>query len=391
MNPENPNDQPSPQPASSPYPPLQQPIQPATTPATAPAETRFLMWTLFGPDGLRAGWSIAIFFISMLLLLVGLGVAATPIAKNVLHISANQFTPVSALFEEIIQVLAIAGGVTICALVERRSILSYNLAGPRRSFHFITGMTAGFAALSMLVGVMYWGNWIHFGGIALSGVTIFRFGALWGVVFILTGFAEEGSVRCYLQYTLTRGLNFWWALGLVSAMCACGLMQKGDGIWGVYISAVIGVLPCAVLHFSRPQTSGFWQATWVTSTFFGFIHTGNSGENWIGIFAAAAIGFVFCVSIRLTGSAWWAIGFHASWDWAQTFFYGTADSGFLPEGHFLTTTPAGSKLWSGGTDGPEGSLLVIPVILIVLLALVMIHGRRSRVESPSTAAQPQLS
>ncbi len=109
------------------------------------------------------------------------------------------------------------------------------------------------------------------------------------------------------------------------------------------------------------------------------------------IFSAAAIGFVFCVSVRLTGSAWWAIGFHAAWDWTQTFFYGTADSGIPAKGHFLTTTPAGVDLWSGGSDGPEGSLLVIPVILLVLVVLILVYGRRMRAESPSPAAQPQLS
>ena len=82
---------------------------------------------------------------------------------------------------------------------------------------------------------------------------------------------------------------------------------------------------------------------------FGFVHTGNNGENWIGIFAAAFIGFVFCVSIWVTGSAWWAIGCHAAWDWAETYFYGTADSGLVAPGHLLTTSPAGNPLWSGGS------------------------------------------
>ena len=116
-----------------------------------------------------------------------------------------------------------------------------------------------------------------------------------------------------------------------------------------------------------PQSSGFWQAAWVTSTVFGFIHTGNNGENWIGIFAAAFIGFVFCVSVWVTGSAWWAIGCHAAWDWAETYFYGTADSGFVAKGHFLSATTTGNPLWSGGSDGPEGSLLVIAVCFLLLL------------------------
>jgi membrane protease YdiL (CAAX protease family) len=122
----------------------------------------------------------------------------------------------------------------------------------------------------------------------------------------------------------------------------------------------------------------FWQAAWVTSTLFGFSHTFNGGENWIGIFAAALVGFVFCVSVYVTGSAWWAIGCHAAWDWAETYFYGTADSGFVAPGHLLSATPAGNAFWSGGTDGPEGSILVIAVLLLLLAALLAIYGRKKR-------------
>ena len=82
------------------------------------------------------------------------------------------------------------------------------------------------------------------------------------------------------------------------------------------------------------------------------------------------------MSVRVTGSAWWAIGCHAAWDWAETYFYGTPDSGFVAQRHFLTTTPTGNTLWSGGTDGPEGSLLVAPVILLLLGILLAVYGRK---------------
>ncbi|MGH9561476.1 MAG: CPBP family intramembrane glutamic endopeptidase, partial [Terracidiphilus sp.] len=126
-------------------------------------------------------------------------------------------------------------------------------------------------------------------------------------------------------------------------------------------------------------------AAWVTSTLFGQVHVGNPGEAWIGIFSAAFVGFVFCVSIRITGSAWWAIGCHAAWDWGETFFYGTADSGLQPHGSYLTSAPAGNPLWSGGSVGPEGSPLVLGVILL-LLGLLIVYGRfNSRTESASAA------
>jgi uncharacterized protein len=80
--------------------------------------------------------------------------------------------------------------------------------------------------------------------------------------------------------------------------------------------------------------------------------------------------------VRVTGSAWWAIGCHAGWDWGETYFYGTADSGLTPHGSFLVSTPAGNPLWSGGAVGPEGSLLVVGVVLLIL-AVVLVYGRFS--------------
>ena len=145
---------------------------------------------------------------------------------------------------------------------------------------------------------MAWGGWLHFGPVALQGSQIFKYAAIWGATFLLVGLFEEGSMRCYLQYTLTRGINFWWAAGPIALMCGFLIFRiKGNGAWGVYIIALLGFIPCLLLHLKKVPSAGFWQAAWVTSTLFGFGHTGNNGENWIGIFAAAFIGFVFCVSV----------------------------------------------------------------------------------------------
>ena len=340
-----------------------------------PWETRAVRWVFLGSQGIRAGWSISIF--ALLLVLFGFVVGFAFFKAHLIE-KGGHFTADSAFFGEMIPFLAMLGAAALVALIERRrSLLAFNLTGPRRILHFFSGLAAGIAALSALVGAMAWGGWLHFGPIALSGVEIFKFGALWGCAFLLVGCFEEGTFRCYLQFTLTRGINFWWALALVGSMCLGGLLAtKGQGVWGVYIIALLGLVPCLLLHLKKVEGAGFWQAAWVTSTLFGFIHTGNNGENWIGIFAAAAIGFVFCVSIRVTGSAWWAIGCHAAWDWAETYFYGTADSGMVAKGHYLTTSPAGNVLWSGGADGPEGSLLVLGVILLLLVALLVIYGRK---------------
>jgi membrane protease YdiL (CAAX protease family) len=365
-----------PPPPEAPPAPADATLTPETIAPTMKAKLfRGLRWTFLGSQGLRAGWSVLIFAILFILLASCVGYAFVH-----LHLMGKRsdFTASTAFFGELSALLPLLGTAAFVAFIERRrSLLAFNLTGPRCIPRFFSGLAAGFLALSALVGALTWGGWMHFGPIALSGVEIFKYGALWAAAFLLVGCVEEGLFRGYLQFTLTRGINFWWALGIVAALCADLLLRsKGNGVWGVYIIALLGLFPCLMLYIRQTPRSGFWQAAWVTSTLFGYIHTGNGGENWIGIFAAAFIGFVFCVSVYVTGSAWWAIGCHASWDWAETYFYGTADSGLVASGHYLTTSPAGNQFWSGGADGPEGSVLVLGVILLLLAALLAIYGRK---------------
>ncbi len=363
-------------------------------PVTAEAhETHDLYWALAGSQGLRAGWSLAIFAIlyRIFSLIVG-----TLVVELDPAITRFDYSPTYVLLGELIPLLALVAAAATVARVEHRGILNYNLNGPRRAVHFFGGLAAGFAALSALVGALALGGWLRFGPVGLSGVQILSFAVLWGLAFLLVGLFEEGTFRCYLQFTLTRGVNFWWALAMVGALCLDLLLRTmggragmlgavwlrllpgagGNGVWGVYAVALLGLFPCLMLHLRKTPRSGFWQAAWVTSTFFSFIHTRNGGENWTGILAAGFIGFVFCVSVRVTGSAWWAIGCHAAWDWAETYFYGTADSGMRAQGHLLSASPVGNVLWSGGADGPEGSLLVLGAILLLLATLIAIYGRK---------------
>jgi hypothetical protein len=355
------------------------------SPAPSIPPYRGLRWIFIGDQGLRAGWSVAIFI--TMFRLIGYVVTVTNRRFHYLG-KQSEFTASTAFKGELVALVMILLAAGVVALIEHRSLLDFNLQGPNRPMHFVSGLTAGFLALSTLVWAMDLGGWLHFGPHALSGAQIFQYAALWGCAFLLVGCVEEGVFRCYLQFTLTRGINFWWALACIGAMCLTLLLRvKGNGVWGVYVIAIAGLFPCLWLHLHKSPGSGFWQAAWVTSTTFGFIHTGNNGENWIGIFAAAFIGFVFCVSVKVTGSAWWAIGCHMGWDWSETYFYGTADSGFVAQGHYLTTRVSGNPLWSGGADGPEGSLLVIGVCLLLLAALLAVYGRRKPAPLPMPAAE----
>lgn len=350
------------------------------------------LWVILGPQGLRAGWSILLFIVLLYLLAFVVGTVFSTIARGALHLQLEGETAGSAIVSEGSLVAALALTLFILSRIERRRFVDYYLAGPGVLARFCGGFVSGFAALSALVGVLYWGGWIRFGAAPHADSHLLVYAGLWSIGFLFVGLTEEGCFRSYLQFTLTRGINFWWALAAEGGLCLWDLTHStSHGAGGVYAMGALGVFPCLYLHLRKTPGCEFWQAAWVGSTAFGFIHTGNNGETWIGIFAAAVIGFVFCVSVRLTGSAWWAIGCHAAWDWAETYFYGTADSGYAARGHLLTTIPAGSALWSGGTDGPEGSLLVLPVILLLLAALLVMYGRRRTSQGAHAMAQSATS
>ena len=103
------------------------------------APYRGLKWIFIGPERLRAGWSVLIFFALLIGFMTGLGFLFAS-----LHlISRGAFTPRTAIFSELFQLLALIAAAAILALIERRSLFDYNLRGPRRVIHFFSGFVIG--------------------------------------------------------------------------------------------------------------------------------------------------------------------------------------------------------------------------------------------------------
>jgi hypothetical protein len=134
--------------------------------------------------------------------------------------------------------------------------------------------------------------------------------------------------------------------------------------------------------FTLTTGIGFWPSAILLSAGFGAVHLTNQGETWIGGLSAGLFGFLFCLILRRTGDLWLAIGFHCSWDWGESFFYGVPDSGFVSPGHFLSSSFQGNKWITGGSVGPEGSVLCI-VVLLVLWILFSFRFREARYPDPA--------
>ena len=277
--------------------------------ATQPSYAR----TLFlGPDGLRPGWGFA-FYVAMfypLQVLAG-GLSAGDVRASGLW---------TILLQEFGMLVAAVIPALVLARVERRPWRVFGLPGGQAFGRlFWMGAVWGFCAMTLLMFALYGAHVFTFGHLVLHGARMARFAAFWAVMFLLVGLFEEFLLRGYSQFTLGRGIGFW--------------------------RAAIGL------------SSGF-----------GLIHLRNYGEDWKGVLAAAFIGFFFCLTLRRTGNLWFAVGFHAAWDWGETFFYSVPDSGMVSPGHLLSSSLRGASWLSGGSVGPEGSVFCFVVVAVVWLA-----------------------
>lgn len=320
------NPESSPAPASEPARPSPLESLPAAPPPAPPRHGNVFV----GPTGLiRAGWGILIFAA----VIVGGGFAISLVLRLFMHPHSHMhhgafiMTPGMALASEGVQFLLVVIATGVMALIERKPILSYGYQDKVRAVRFFSGLVWGFVAISVLVVSLWASHLLVFDGLTLHGAAILKYGVLWGLMFLLVGLFEESIMRGYVQYTMTRGVGFWWGALLFSFL-------------------------------------------------FGFAHHSNPGESPVGLFSAGAIGLVFCLSLWYTGSLYWAVGFHAAWDWGESYFYGTSDSGLLVKGHLFSEHPAGKILMSGGATGPEGSMLIIPLIILVALGMWLWWGRR---------------
>jgi membrane protease YdiL (CAAX protease family) len=243
-----------------------------------------------------------------------------------LHVvsSRSELAVNSELPIKTVMVFFVSLATWIVSRIEKRPLSDYGMPF-RQAFgvRFWEGSVWGFVMLSAILLILRVSGHFQIDSVALAGVAIFRWALAWGVTFLAVSWNEEFVFRGYWLFSMSRRMRFWPAAFFLSAV-------------------------------------------------FGAAHLGNHGENVLGILQVVATGLLFCLMIRRTGNLWFAVGFHAAWDWAETFFYGTPDSGLFGVGRFLNTSVRGPNWLTGGSAGPEGSVFAI---LILLFCALLIHCR----------------
>jgi membrane protease YdiL (CAAX protease family) len=284
-----------------------------STSAINPPTPSRLRRVFFGPAELRAGWRLLI-FLGVLPLSLGVIVLVVLAVRGR---AAQESLPV---LNDLLTSSIVLVATAVMAIFERRRLADYGL--PLRQClgeKFWAGVLVGLATMTTLMAAMHLAGVVSLSKGTAQGSALVTYAVFAAVGFVFGAAFEELLCRGYLLFTLTTGLGFW---------------------------------PAAVL----------------SSTLFAVLHRLNPGETWFGCFSTGVFGLLLCVILRRTGNLWMPIGFHASYNWAESFFYGTPDSGILARERFLTAEFSGSKWLTGGSAGPEGSALCVALIVLITIA-----------------------
>jgi membrane protease YdiL (CAAX protease family) len=357
----------------------EQPLAPSAPVLPPSAQDSTAHKIFYGPFGLRAGWSLLIYCAIVLSFVLGINLIGHQIKHQREHAAAvlaaktgKPAEPVPPLapnpnpgapqpLASMIIIEAIVFGVflllsLLMAKIEHRNISAFGLGGIHSVSRTLIGAVWGVVSISLLIGILRAFHFLTFDSLLDHGPKILLFGALQLFAFFLVGLTEEYSMRGYLQFTLTRGM-----------------VSIGNLISPRHARAI-----------------GFWIASLFTSVLFFYLHTHNAGETPLGLFQVFLAGMLFIVALWRTGSLWWGIGFHCTWDWGQSFLYGTPDSGGLIQGRLFATHASGNPLFSGGATGPEGSVLCVPVLLFAIAVLFFTHpSPQPALELPTPIHPPE--
>ena len=295
---------------------------------------------------LRAGWGLLLFLLLFAALIIGVhsSVSRFHLQTEAAVPGFAEITAHETILSTGWQLAALLLITLLMSVVERRSFTGYGLPRARMLSDVGAGLLWGIVMLSLLVGGLVLTRSLRFNGVMLGPSSALVYAGKWFAAFFFVGLLEEFWFRGYLLFTLARGVR-----GIANAS------SRGQ---------------------AHARAIGFWVAALIMCFFFVLSHAGNRGESSLGNLSAAIAGIVFAFSLYRTGSLWWAIGFHTAWDWAQSYLYGVANSGSLARGRLLSAVPVGPPLLSGGTAGPEGSILVVPTLLLVALVIHFTLPRR---------------
>jgi membrane protease YdiL (CAAX protease family) len=124
---------------------------------------------------------------------------------------------------------------------------------------------------------------------------------------------------------------------------------------------------------------GAWWTLGLSSALFG--HLVKPGADLIAVLGVMFAGGIPMTALYIvTGRLWASIGYHMAWNFTEAYVFGAGVSGsdFGPSLFQVRARPGVDAFWSGGTFGPEASVVTLVFGLLVSAALVALAKRRKR-------------
>lgn len=106
----------------------------------------------------------------------------------------------------------------------------------------------------------------------------------------------------------------------------------------------------------------------ITSILFGLMHLANDHVTCLGVLNISLSGFLMGLLILKTNSISSAIGVHWAWNFVQGPVFGFGVSGRAQDG-IVKPLPQAEALFTGGSFGIEGSVLLIPISVLFIFLL----------------------
>jgi membrane protease YdiL (CAAX protease family) len=313
---------------------------------------------------LRALWRLAIqywafrvlvplvFNLLMVALLLAIGGGQAPSGVLDVPVSSDYY-PVAPLVSGVAGLVAAI--VTVCLagrFLDRRSFSEFGFRlGAGWWLDLFFGMVLGALLMTAVFLIELGLGWVEVAGsFETQGGALFVISMLLPVAtFLCVGISEETVFRGYQLKNAAEGLN-----------------HPALGPRGAILLA------------------------WVlSSVFFAVLHADNPNATPISTLNIVLAGLMLGFGYVLSGELAIPIGLHITWNFFQGAVYGFPVSGFGAFGPtLLTTEQGGPQLWTGGSFGPEGGLLV-PGIMLLGMSLVALwtHLRTGKVSLHTPIAE----
>lgn len=143
------------------------------------------------------------------------------------------------------------------------------------------------------------------------------------------------------------------------------------------------VLFRGVLFRMVDEKFGLWVALAVSAFLFGLAHLPQG--DWLSTIAIAMeAGVMLGLAYKYSGNLWFPIGIHWAWNFMEGPVFGTEVSGTPARTAFLKSHMEGPDILSGGSFGPEASLVTL-LCGLALSALFLWFILRNRKRDPLSA------